>query len=143
MTKTRAALIAIVVALGAAFLGGYWPEHSQRTAAEARAGALEAQVESLQDRDRMAALLGSVLSAADAVAAMNYGDAQRLSSQFFDEVRAELGRTANPGFRSTLEKIMARRDQVTASLAQADRSALDPLRDSARELRRALGYDVP
>jgi hypothetical protein len=129
----------ILVVVAAAFLAGFWPERQRRTELEAENAFLQAQVANLEDRVRLGQLHGELLNVIDAVADMNYGQAQMLSSALFNNIRAEASRTQNPEFRAALDAILALRDQITGALAKGDASALEPLRQSERQLREALG----
>ena len=65
----------------------------------------------------------------------NYGEAQKLSSRFFNDLRAELDRSPNASYRQTLETIFAHRDAVTSGLTRADAATIGPLRQSLNEIR--------
>lgn len=133
-------VIALIVA---AYVAGCWPERQRRVALEGEAKALHAQLDDAQARVRLGSLLARLLSVLDAVAEKNYGQAQALSSAFFDQVREESNRAPQAGLKDALELILKRRDAVTASLTQADPAALNPLRQCQAELRGALGYPPP
>jgi hypothetical protein len=91
----------------------------------------------------MGQLLGQVLAVREAVVRQNYGEAQELSSAFFDSVRKEAAVTPLDEFRSVLNEVLSRRDSVIASLAKADPGILDVLRTIEVQIRRALGYPLP
>jgi len=136
-------LVLLVIGLvGAAYAAGYWPERQRRVALGEEVRSLEERLAEAEARIRLAGLLARLLTLMDVIGEKNYGQAQALSSAFFDEVRAEASRTAPP-FRDPLEGIIRRRDTVTASLTQADPAALGTLREIQAELRRALGYPPP
>lgn len=139
----RILAVGIVVLIGAAYFAGYWPERQRRVALEAEVAALRADRSTSRTQVAVARLLGQLLHATEAAAAMNYGEAQNLSSRFFDEVRAEVPRTEDPAMRATLESVQRTRDDVTAALARGDASVLGLLRQSQLQLRAALGYPVP
>jgi hypothetical protein len=73
----------------------------------------------------------------------DYGQAQELSSPFFDGVRQESTTTTLTEFRSVLNEVLSRRDAITASLARADPAVLEALRMIDAQMRRALGYPMP
>ena len=135
--------ILVIVLAGLAFLAGYWPEHQRRQALEGQVASLQVQLAEAQARVRLGGLLGQLLAAEDAVSAQNYGDAQALSSKFFDAVRAEATRTAAGSFRDVLEKVARMRDPVTASLTRGDPQALTLLRDAETLVRSVLGFSRP
>jgi hypothetical protein len=88
-------------------------------------------------------LLGEVLNIREAVGSLNYGNAQQLSSAFYDSVRAEASITPVAAFKTALEAVLQVRDEVTAALARGDQAALEPLRRSELQLRKVLGYPIP
>lgn len=140
MSAKRLAGGAILVLIAIAFVAGYWPEHQRRIVAEAESASAAARLAALDDRDHLAAILGELLNLTDAVAAMNYGQAQSLSSIFFDAVAAEAARTHNAGFKTALEAILQRRDAVTGLVVKGDAAAMEPLREAQHQLRQVLGY---
>jgi hypothetical protein len=133
----------VIVLAGLAYLVGYWPEHQRRQALEGQVASLQVQLAEAQARVRLGGLLGQLLAAEDAVSAQNYGQAQALSSKFFDAVRAEATRTAAGTFKDALEKVVPMRDPVTASLTRGDPQALTLLRDAETLVRNALGFPRP
>ena len=141
----RRGIVAVVavVLLGAAFLGGYIPEHRQRASAEMEVERLRNRLVVAEDRVRMSELLGRILTIGEVTARQDYGHAQNLSSAFFDAVRAEAATTHDGQLRAGLTEALARRDAVTAALAKADPAALDILHTIELRLRQAMGYPVP
>jgi len=138
----RYGLLIVVLLVGAAYVGGYWPEHQQRVTVERDAQALKGQLAEAQARVRMGGLLGQLLALMDAAAARNYGQAQDLSSRFFEDLRAESARVPDARTRAVLEGILRARDSVTASLTRSDPAVLDQLRQAQVGLQSALGYSV-
>ncbi len=142
MTMRRFAWSAILVVIGAAYVAGYWPERARRVVLEAENASLRTQLEDAETRVRVARVLGELIHVSEAVAVMNYGQAQTLSSAFFDRVLNEAGRTTDTDLRTTLDAILQNRDAVTGALDRGDPAALETLRQSQRRLREALGYPV-
>ena len=132
----------VVLVIGLAYVAGYWPEHRQRVALEADAAVLRERLADSEARVRMGRLLGELLNIREAVGSLNYGNAQQLSSTFFDSVRAEASITPVAAFKTALEAVLQARDQVTAALARGDQAALEPLRRSELQLREVLGYPI-
>jgi hypothetical protein len=132
----------VVLAIGIAFIAGYWPEHRRRVALEADAAALRERLADSEARVRMGRLLGEILNIREAVVSLNYGNAQQLSSTFFDRVRAEASITPVAAFQTALEDVLQVRDQVTAALARGDQAAVEPLHRSELQLREVLGYPI-
>ena len=142
--------VLVIVLAGLAYLAGYWPESRQRQALEgqlvslqANLAATRADLAAAQARVRLGGLLGQLLAAQDAVSLQNYGQAQTLSSEFFDAVRAEATRSTAGSFKDPLEKIRGMRDTVTASLTRADPQSLTLLREAETLLRDTLGFPRP
>ena len=137
-------VILSIVLTGLAYLVGYWPEHQGRKALEGQVTSLQLELAEAQARVRLGGLLVQLLATEDAVSAQNYGQAQALSSKFFDAVRAEATRTAAASsFKVALEKVAQMRDTVTASLTRGEPQALTQLRDAERLVRDALGFTRP
>jgi hypothetical protein len=143
MPWKRIAVVAAIVLIGAAFLVGYLPEYRLRTAAEQQSLALREQLAAAEARVRMGHLLGQTLAVQEVVLRQNYGQAQELSSAFFDSVRKEAAATPLDEFRSVLDEVLSRRDAVTASLTKADQGTVQALTTIELQLRRALGYPLP
>ena len=141
MKRYFAALV--IVLAGLTYLVGYWPEHRRRQALQGQVTSLQVQLAEAQAQVRLGGLLGQILAAEDAVSAQNYGQAQALSSPFFDAVRAEATRTAAGAFKDALERIVPMRDPVTASLTRGDPQALTLLREAETLVRNALGFSHP
>jgi len=142
--------VVVVLLVAGAFAAGYWPQRksliqARAEAAEARRQLSEARAELAQAeaKARLGRLFGQFLALQDAVAAGNYGEAQALSSSFFDRVRDEAGPGADATSRTAFDAILMRRDTVTAGLARGEGSVREVLVPIERELRRVLGYPVP
>lgn len=141
-SKSIMALVAVVL-LGVAFLVGYIPERRQRAAAETELDGVRGRLVVAEDRVRTSQLLGRILMVREVTARQDYGQAQELSSAFFDAVRAEASRTQDAELRGALNEALARRDAVTAALAKADPGVIGILHSIEVRLRQALGYPVP
>jgi hypothetical protein len=143
MRWKRIVAIAAVVVIGGAFLAGYLPERRQRTAAELQVRMLQEKLAAAEARGRMGEFLGHALTVKEVTMRQNYGQAQELSSSFFNGVRAEAAATPDGGFRDALNEVLARRDSVTAALTKADPGVIEILHMIELRLRRALGYTLP
>jgi hypothetical protein len=140
--------MAIFAAMGlaailAAYLAGYWPERQRRVALEAEVAALQQRLAEADARVRLGRVLGELLQVIETIEAMNYGQAQALSSRFFDTVAGEADRATDPAVRSVLQAVARQRDPVTSALARGDGGIVGTLRDAEVQLRAALGYPVP
>ncbi len=138
----RVTMAAILVAIAAAFAGGFWSQHQRAVTAETEAGRLRGQLAAANDRVKLGEVLGDLLRLSDAVSARNYGEAASLSSAFFDHAREESARTSSDDVKRALIDVLATRDQVTAAIVQTDPSLAEILRRHGLTLRRALGYAV-
>jgi len=132
--------ILMVVLAGLAYLVGYWPEHRRRQALEGQLGSLQVQLAEAQAQVRLGGLLGQLLAIEDTVSAQDYGQAQALSSRFFDAAQADAAQSAAGSMKEALERVVRMRDPVTASLTRGDPQVLTLLRDAESLVRRALGF---
>lgn len=143
MTRKTLAIVAVVVLIVlAAFVAGYWPQHQRGVSLQTDNDAMRERIETLENRARLSVIHTRALDAIDAVAAMNYGEAQQLSSSLFDEIRAELNRTTASPYREALQGGLNRRDAITSALATGDASALEPLRELEKQIRQVLAAPV-
>ena len=100
-----------VAALAAAYIAGYFPEHQRRTAMESQLAASRADLAVAESSVRTSRLLGAVLVLEEAALNQDYGRGGDRASMFFDDVRAELSRTADRARRDRLQRILDYRDQ--------------------------------
>jgi hypothetical protein len=136
--KRVIAAVGIVILL-VVFIAGYWPQRQQVVRLETEVSTLRDRVTNLEARNRAAALLGDLLNLTDAVARKDYGQAQQLSSAFFDRVRAETAST-DASLASGLSSVLGGRDVVTSALARGDGTVVEQLRQIELQLRQLLGY---
>jgi preprotein translocase subunit SecE len=139
MTRKTLIIVAVMVAVVMlAYVAGYWSLYGPNRTLQTENDALQSGVVTLEDRARLSMIHIKMLDAIDAVAAMNYGQAQALASSLFDDIRAELNRTTNATYRQALKEALDRRDAMTAALATGDASVLQPLREVERRIRQVL-----
>jgi hypothetical protein len=138
-TAVTAALILLV----GVFVAGYWPQSRARANAEEQLRTLDGQLTAAQTRLRVAELLGQVLTVKEVAARRNYGQAQELSSTFFDAVRIETMSTGDSVLRNALNDVLGRRDVVIAALARSDPAVTEALHELELLLRRALNFATP
>ena len=143
MSKILKFLLVVVVLIGAAYVAGFWPQRERISVLQAENVTLQQRAEAAEARVRAGAVLGELLTLKEVAQDMNYGQARNMSSPFFEHVRAEAGRTTDPGVKQALEAILAARDPVTVAITQGDAAALAHLREFERRLRQALGYPPP
>ena len=131
----RLVLILGLVLLVAAYIGGYWPQRQKLQEAEKNSAQASQQLASAQTVVHVARLENDLVALVDQTQNQNYGEAQKLSSRFFDDLRAELDRSPNAPYRQSLETIFTRRDAVTSGLTRADAATIGALRQSLNEIR--------
>jgi hypothetical protein len=140
MKKVLIVLVLLVVAYGA----GFWGEYHKRSAVQAELDRQQVQLAESQERVRAGELLGQLLNLKDAATARNYGQAQDLSTRFFDAARIEAGRvTQSGGLAAALEAVLGMRDAVTAALTRSDPASVEAIEKAEMRLRQGLGYPVP
>lgn len=140
--KTLIIIGVMVLVVTAAFLAGYWPEHQRGASLRTDNDALRERIVTLENRSRLSIIHTKALDAIDAVAAMNYGHAQELSSSLFDDIRVEISRTTESQYREALQEGLNRRDAITTALATGDATALEPLRELEKRIRQVLSAPV-
>jgi type II secretory pathway pseudopilin PulG len=124
-----------VLLLAGAYVGGYWPQRQKLQEAEKNSAQASQQLASAQTVVHITRLENDLVSLVDQTQNQNYGEAQRLSSRFFDDLRAELDRSPNAPYRQILETVFARRDAVTSGLTRADAATIGAVRQSLNEIR--------
>jgi hypothetical protein len=121
--------------LAGAYVGGYWPQRQKLQEAQKSSAQAAQQLTSAQAVIHITRIENDLVALVDQTQSQNYGEAQKLSSRFFDDLRAELDRSPSAPYRSTLETVFARRDAVTSGLTRADAATIGPLRQSLNEVR--------
>jgi hypothetical protein len=113
----------IVIAAGAliaAFLIGYVPScMSARNAEEGKAR--------LERRLKLTDLRGRIGMASYEANRNNYANAAAFSSEFFNLLAETVNASTDDALRQRLQPLLARRDEITTNLAQADPSVKDKL----------------
>ena len=138
----RLGWILFLLLLAAAYIAGYWPQHRKFRESEDKLNSASARLADAESRIRLCTLQNRLIALVRKTAEKNYGEAQALSTRFFDEVLAEARQTADQKSKSSLESILQQRDAVTAALAKGDSSSRDlllPLEKTLHELLEANG----
>jgi len=135
MPMKKVGLVVVVLLLAGAYVGGYWPQRQKLQEAEKNRAQASQQLASAQTVVHITRLENDLVALVDQTQNQNYGEAQKLSSRFFNDLRAELDRSPNASYRQTLETIFAHRDAVTSGLTRADAATIGPLRQSLNEIR--------
>jgi hypothetical protein len=134
-TMKKLGFVLLAVLLVVVYVVGYWPQHSQLQETERRLQSVSSQLANAQARLHMYSLSDRLARLIDKVEEKNFGDAQKLSSEFFDQVRAEMTQTNDEHRKSVLQSILSKRDAVTTGLANGVSATGEVLRQSLAELR--------
>ena len=103
-----------------AFLLGYLPSMISSRSTEQQKLELEQKLKSAE--------LGSQLAMASyEVNRNNYANAAQFSSKFFDGLREIINDSKDQALKQKLQAMLVRRDEITATLAQADPSVKEKL----------------
>jgi hypothetical protein len=118
-----------------AFGVGYWPQHQELASLQQENAQMQKQLASAQAAGQVARLENELLVLIEQTEGQNYGEAQKLSNIYFDDVRKQIDRDKGAAYVPKLEAILGRRDGVTAGLARADASTVTTLRQTLTEMR--------
>jgi hypothetical protein len=135
--KTFIAVVVLMLLVGA-YGTGYLPQHRKLSAAQSELQASRAQLFEAQAEIRMYQLQSRLLGLIEKTSEKNFGEAQKLSSDFFDRVRSEIPQTRRASFKSALESALQKRDTVTVALTQGNPTSLDLLREILSGFRQAV-----
>jgi hypothetical protein len=131
----RLGFILLAALLVVVYVIGYWPQHSQLQKTESKLQSVSSQLADAQARLQIYSLSDRLVRLIDKVEEKNFGDAQKFSSEFFDQVRAEMTQTNDEHRKSVLQSILNKRDAVTAGLTNGASATTEVLHQSLRELR--------
>ena len=131
----RLGFILLAALLVVVYVVGYWPQHSQLQKTERRLQSVSSQLADAQARLQIYSLSDRLVLLIDKVEEKNFGDAQKFSSEFFDQVLAEMTQTNDEHRKSVLQSILNKRDAVTAGLTNGASATTEVLHQSLRELR--------
>jgi hypothetical protein len=132
MRKLGFILLAILLVV--VYAAGYWPQHSQFQRTDKRLKSVSSELADTQARLQIYILSDRLARLIDKVEEKNFGDAQKLSSSFFDQVAAEMAETTDQHRKAVLQSIVNRRDAVTTGLANGTSATGEVLHQSLREL---------
>ncbi|HWF93271.1 MAG TPA: hypothetical protein VN684_13365 [Terriglobales bacterium] len=118
----KKALIFIVL-LAAAYLAGYWPQRGLRD-----------QLATAKSVIQACHLEGELMNMLDQIQSQNYGTAQQIAGQFFNDLHNQINDPANAPYRQDLQTILDRRDAVISALAKADGSIAGTLRQDLAQV---------
>lgn len=131
----RVGFILLAALLVVVYVVGYWPQHSQLQKTERRLQSVSFQLADAQTRLQIYSLSDRLVRVIDKVEEKNFGDAQKFSSEFFDQVSTEMTQINDEHRKSVLQSILSKRDAVTAGLANGASATTEVLHQSLRELR--------
>ena len=134
----RLGFVVFLLLIVAAYFGGYLPEHKRRVAAESDLRLMNAKMADAEARLGICGLENQLLSILKKVDENNYGDGQKLSTEFFDATRNQMTGTQNANFKDAFQSVLNSRDSVTADLSRNDRAAGDLLRQDLERLHNVL-----
>jgi hypothetical protein len=138
LKKVVVVLVIVLVLIVAAYVAGYWPEHRLLEEANQALQAANQKLAKAEAVSRICRLQTRLLALISLVEANNYGDAQKASKDFFDQVRIEATQTDRPDYKQALESVLDTRDAVTAGLARGNAEVAPLLRQSLLKLRQMV-----
>ena len=130
----RLGFILLAALLVVVYVVGYWPQHIQLQKTERTLQSVSSQLADAQARLQIYSLSDRLVRLIDKVEEKNFGDAQKFSSEFFDQVSAEMTQTNDEHRKSVLQAILSKRDAVTAGLANGASATTEVLHQSLGEL---------
>jgi len=116
----RKRLVLSLILLIAAYLGGLIPPYMKARRLEEQVSAGARQLQSCQFNEQLSRLRDDAALMYLAVSRKNYGIAAEHAKQLFDQAQQVSNTTQNQAVRSTLQEILASRDEVTADLSKGD-----------------------
>jgi hypothetical protein len=131
----RLGFVLLAALLVVVYVVGYWPPHSQLQKTQTSLQSVSSQLADAQARLQIYSLSDRLVRLIDKVDEKNFGDAQKLSSEFFDQAGAEMTRTNDEHRKSVLQSILGKRDAVTAGLANGASATAEVLHQCLVELR--------
>jgi hypothetical protein len=111
----------------AVFLAGYVPSCTSARQAQQQQARLESQL-------ALSRLQGQLGMASYEANRNNYASAAQLSTDFFNGLREAAGRTNDEALRQKLQALGARRDEVTANLAEPNPAVKEKLQQMYADL---------
>jgi hypothetical protein len=128
----------VLVLMALAFGGGFWWEHSRMESVQNKLDAANSQLAKANDDVRLCRLEDDLLTLIDDTGNKNYGEAANASTRFFNQLGAEINQTNQPAVKSTMQSMLAQRDQVTAEIAKADPACHDTFVQMSAALHHAI-----
>lgn len=113
-----------VLLLAAAYVAGYWPQRGLRD-----------RLETARSAVLVCRLQNELINILDQTQSQNYGMAQQIAGQFFDDLHNQMNDSALADYRQSLQTIAGQRDTVISALAKADGSIVGSLRQDLGQVR--------
>lgn len=113
-----------VLLLAVAYVAGYWPQRG-----------LKDRLQTAQSAVKFCRLENELMSMLDQTQSQNYGTAQQIAGQFFDDLHNQMSDPALADYRQSLQTIAGHRDTVISALAKADGSIAGSLRQDLDQVR--------
>ena len=117
-------LIAVFVT---GYLVGYLPSRMSASKLTERNSQLQQNLALTEKRLRLAELRGQMGIMSYEANRNNYAEASKISTEFFNGLRETLNDTNDEVLQQKLSAIVARRDEITTNMAQADSSVKEKL----------------
>ena len=140
--KALTLLIIAAALVAAAYLAGYWPQHQRVLSLDEDLRLANSRLADAQAEIRIYQLENRLLNLLEKTEQKNYGEAQKLSTDFFDRVRSEIPQAGKASVQSLLESTLQKRDAVTAGLTKGDLATPDLLRQILVGFRQAVAPDL-
>lgn len=117
-------LIAVFVT---GYLVGYLPSRMSASKVTEQNSQLQQNLALTEKRLRLAELRGQMGIMSYEANRNNYAEASKFSTEFFNGLRETLNDTNDEALKQKLSAIVARRDEITTNMAQADSSVKEKL----------------
>lgn len=111
----------------AGYLVGYWPSRLSDSKVTEQNSQLQQNLALTEKRLRLANLRGQMGIMSYEANRNNYAEAAKFSTEFFNGLRETLNDTNDEVLKQKLSAVVARRDEITTNLAQADSSVKEKL----------------
>ena len=114
----------VIVLIGAAYVAGYWPQRGLRE-----------QLASAKSTIQVGKLHNQLMDMLDQIQNKNFGTAQQIAGQFFNDLHNLMNDPEFASYRQNLQPIADSHDAVIAALAKADGSISGNLWQDVAQIR--------
>lgn len=133
----RKQLLIFAAVVTAALLAGYIPQYLRARGLNQDLETTRQQLRGCQAMNRVAGLRDLLGLAYVEVNQKNYGLAGQHVARFYEQAGQVSGQVADPAIQRVINEAMARRDEITATLARGDAAAAMPIERTYRDLLQA------